>query len=219
MSKHKISVVIADDHEIFRDGLGMLLESLDTIKLIGEATNGNELLKIVKKLSPNVVLTDINMPQKDGIIATKEITINYPKTKVIALTMYDEGEQIIEMIEAGAMGYLVKNASKEEMNEAIISVHNDINYYCKQTTAKITKLISSRGLHPTRNNEKAIFKDIELEIIKHLSNGLTSKEIGNLIHLSYRTVEGYRIKIQEKMDVTNTAGIIKYALKNKLIKE
>jgi DNA-binding NarL/FixJ family response regulator len=217
MNTNKISVVIADDHELFLDGLVMLIQSLDDIELIGTASNGHELINMVKKLAPDVVLTDINMPLIDGIEATKKISAKFPKVRVVALTMYDEGEQIIEMIEAGAMGYLVKNASKEEINEAIISVYNNISYFCKQTTLKISQLVSSRGLKHSKETNNAVFKEVEKEIIRHICNGLTSKEIGVLIHLSYRTVEGYRVKIQEKMNVSNIAGIIKYALKHNLI--
>jgi DNA-binding NarL/FixJ family response regulator len=217
ITNKKIRVVIADDHEIFREGLVMLISSLEGVELLGAANDGVELMQLVKKYEPDVVLTDIKMPNKDGIEATKEILQFHPATNVIALSMYDEGEQIIEMIEAGGMGYLVKDASKKEMNEAINTVYANKNYYCKHTTSKITQLIAAKGFNPTISRDKPFFKDIELEIIKYLSDGLTSKEIGNNVNLSYRTVEGYRLKIQEKMDVNSTAGIIKYALKNKLI--
>jgi two-component system, NarL family, response regulator NreC len=217
MENNKITVIIADDHEIFRDGLSMLLQSIDNVQLLGEAKDGAELIQLVALHKPNVVLTDIKMPKIDGVEATKEIIKTYPNTSVIALTMHDDGQQIVEMIEAGAIGYLVKNASKDEMIDAIITVNEKESYYCKVTSNRITKLIARRGINPMVETDKVTFKPIELEIIQQICNGLTSKEIGNIVHLSYRTVEGYRTKIQEKMEVDNIANIIKYAFKHKLI--
>lgn len=212
-----IKVVIGDDHELYRDGLQLLLSRLDGVQLTGQATNGEELIDIVGKLRPDIVLTDIKMPVKDGIEATKHITEHYPDTGVIALTMYEDEEQIIEMLEAGAMGYLVKNAAKEEMEAAIHAVYNKQNYYCNQTTLKITKMVARSRFNPYKQRQKVFFKDTELEIIKLICEGLTSKEIASRINLSYRTVEGYRTRILEKMEVHNTASIIIYAIKNQLV--
>ncbi len=185
--------------------------------MIAQATNGQELIDAVADLRPNVVLTDIKMPIKDGIEATRHIVANNPDTGVIGLTMYEDEEQIIEMLEAGAMGYLVKNATKEEMEAAIQCVYNKQNYYCSQTTLKITKMIARSRFNPYKQREKVSFKDTELEIIKLICDGLTSKEIAAQINLSYRTIEGYRTRILEKMEVHNTASIIIYAIKHQLV--
>jgi two-component system, NarL family, response regulator NreC len=217
MKTKRIKVIIADDHEIFRDGLVMLLKSIEGIELVGEAKNGEELVNLVLKRVPDIVLTDIKMPKLDGIQAAKKILYKHSHIGIIALTMFEEGEQILEMIEAGAMGYLIKNASKEEMEDAIFTVHNNMNYYCKQTSAKIAKLIAAKGFHPNNRQERATFKEVELDIIRLICAGATSKEIGEKVVLSYRTIEGYRAKIQEKMQVENAAGIIKYAIKHNLI--
>jgi two-component system, NarL family, response regulator NreC len=212
-----ITIVAADDHEIYRDGLQLLSSTLKGIKLIGMAENGQELISLVQQLKPDVVLTDIKMPVKDGIEATRIITASFPEIGVIGLTMFEEEQQIIDMLEAGAMGYLVKNASKEEVQEAIMRVHNRQNYYCNQTTKKITWMIAKSRYNPYKRPAKIIFSEKELEVIKLICDGLTNKEIANSIKLSYRTVEGYRTRIQEKMDVHNTASIIIYAIKNQLI--
>ncbi len=212
-----ITIVAADDHEIYRDGLKVLSSTLKGIKLIGMAENGQELIELVEKLKPDVVLTDIKMPVKDGIEATRFITATFPEIGVIGLTMFEEEQQIIDMLEAGAMGYLVKNASKEEVQEAIMRVHNRQNYYCNQTTKKITRMIAKSRYNPYKKSPKIEFNEKELEVIKLICEGLTNKEIANSINLSYRTVEGYRKRIQEKMDVYNTASIIIYAIKNQLI--
>lgn len=217
MSEYPINIVIADDHEIYRDGLQLLTSTLKGIRLIGTAENGEELIGLVRNLKPDVVLTDIKMPVKDGIEATRFIVANYPDIGVIGLTMYEEEEQIIDMLEAGAMGYLVKNASKDEVQEAILSVYNKQNYYCSQTTTKITRMIAKSRFNPYKPKAKITFNDKELEIIKLICDGLTNKEIAQEINLSFRTVEGYRTRIQEKMEVHNTASIIIYAIKNQLV--
>jgi DNA-binding NarL/FixJ family response regulator len=212
-----ITIIIGDDHEIYRDGLQLLLGRLAGVQLVGQATNGQELIDLVDKLRPNVALTDIRMPEKDGIAATRYITAHYPDTGVIALTMYEEDQQVVEMLEAGAMGYLLKNASKEEMEAAIYAVYNQQHYYCSQTTARITRMISKSRFNPYQQKQKPVFKEVELDIIRLICEGLTSKDIATKINLSYRTIEGYRTRILEKMEAHNTAGIIIYSVKNQLV--
>jgi DNA-binding NarL/FixJ family response regulator len=212
-----ISIVIGDDHEIYRDGLQLLLGRLEGVQLLAQATNGQELIELTKQYKPDIVLTDIRMPTMDGIEATAHIAAHYPDTGVIALTMYEDEEPIIEMLEAGAKGYLVKNATKEEMAAAINAVYNRQNYYCSQTTLKITHMIAKSRFNPYKQKQKPSFKEVELEIIKLICEGFTSKEIANQINLSYRTIEGYRTRILEKMEVHNTASIIIYAIKNQLV--
>jgi len=212
-----IRIVTADDHEIYRDGLQLLSSTLKGIRLIGMAENGQELITLVKDLKPDVVLTDIKMPVMDGIEATRYIVSHFPEIGVIGLTMFEEEQQIIDMLEAGAMGYLVKNASKEEVQEAIMRVYSHQHYYCSQTTTKITRMIAKSRFNPYKPTARVTFSGKELEVIKLICNGLTNKEIAQEINLSYRTVEGYRIRIQEKMNVHNTASIIIYAIKNQLV--
>lgn len=195
----------------------MLSSTLKGIRLVGMAENGKELLALVKELQPDVVLTDIKMPLMDGIEATRHIVAQYPGTGVIGLTMFEEEQQIIDMLEAGARGYLVKNASKDEVQEAIMRVYHHQHYYCSQTTTKITRMIAASRYNPYKTPVKVSFSEKEREVIKLICKGLTNKEIAQQIRLSYRTVEGYRIRIQEKMDVHNTAGIIIYAIKNQLV--
>lgn len=216
--ENQINIVIADDHEIYRDGLQLLLSTLNGVNLLAMAANGDELIEKVKALRPDIVLTDIKMPGLDGVEATRYISAHFPDIGVIGLTMFEEEEQIIDMLEAGAMGYLVKNASKEEMQEAIEAVREKQHYYCRQTTAKITRMIAKSRFNPYKPTQKVSFGEKELEIIQLICEGLTSKEIAHKIHLSYRTVEGYRTRIQEKMKVHNTASIIIYAIKNQLVR-
>lgn len=208
-----INIVIADDHEIFRDGFRVMINKFPEIKILGEAENGQELLELVDQLQPDVVLTDIRMPVMDGIEATR-LLVNRPRpANIIALSMFDEDNLIIDMLEAGAKGYLLKNAHKDEIIEAIRTVNKHKTYYCNHTSAKLMQMIAKSKFFPARQKEKPSFTARETEIIRLVCQQLANKEIADKLNLSIRTIEGYREKIQEKMDVRNTAGIVVYAIR------
>src|SRR5882724_4657588 len=139
--KYNISLVIADDHEIFRDGLALMLSKQGDLSLMGQAEDGNELIEMVERLKPDLVITDIKMPRLDGIAATRLLLQKNPDIKIIALSMFDEDNLIVEMLEAGAKGYLLKNADKKEILEAIVTVYEDNIFYCKHTSARLASLI------------------------------------------------------------------------------
>jgi DNA-binding NarL/FixJ family response regulator len=211
-----IHVIIADDHEIFRDGLRMMLQKQPGISLLAEAEDGRELIEHIKRLQPDVVITDIKMPRMDGVAAARHIAEHYPTIGVIALSMFDEDDLIIDMLEAGAKGYLLKNADKNEMTDAIKAVYKDEPYYCKHTSQKLAQMVARSKFNPYRHQVRPVFTDREKEIIIYICDGLTNKEIAAKVFLSVRTVEGLRMKMLEKMNARNTAGIIIYAIKNDL---
>ncbi|MGC4100809.1 response regulator [Ferruginibacter sp.] len=213
-----IRIVLADDHEIFRDGFAGLLKKQNEIQLIGEASDGTELIAVTEKLRPDVVLTDIRMPGMDGIEATKILTQRFPQIFVIALSMFNDDNLVIDMMEAGAKGYLLKNAHKSEIIEAIKTVHKHEMYYCKQTSNKLIQLLakSNTGFHKESLRPK--FSKKEMEVISLICQEFSNSEISTQLCLSIRTIEGYRKKIQEKMMVKNTAGIVVYAIRNGLFK-
>jgi DNA-binding NarL/FixJ family response regulator len=208
-----INVAIADDHEIFRDGLKLMLETAANIKIVGEASDGRELVNIVQSQRPDVVITDIKMPIQDGVEATKQIRSRFPKTQVIALSMFDDEQLILEMLEAGAIGYLLKNSDKSEVIEAINTVHSEKSYYCKYTSGRLAKLIAYTKTNNQKKQREAEFSDREKEIIKLICEACTNKEIGEKLGLSARTVEGIRMKILDKMDVKNSIGIVIEAIR------
>ncbi|MBC7903836.1 MAG: response regulator transcription factor [Gemmatimonadaceae bacterium] len=214
-----ISLVIADDHEIFRDGLALMLSKQKHFELVGQAEDGNELMEIAAEKLPDVILTDIKMPRMDGIDATRRLLAVYPKMKFIALSMFDEENLIVEMLEAGAKGYLLKNADKTEIIEAIEQVAAGHSFYCKHTSIKLASMIVKSKFNPYRKVEPVVFSDRELEVIRLICRQDTTQQIGDKLFLSKRTVEGYRTRILEKMNVRNTAGVVIYALKNGLVKE
>ncbi len=214
-----IRLVIADDHEIFRDGLALMLSKQEAVVLTGQAGDGEELLRLVADTRPDIVLTDIKMPRLGGIAAAKILLERYPNLKIIALSMFDEEALIVEMLEAGAKGYLLKNADKREILEAILTVHEGDIFYCKHTTAKLATLIVRSKLDFHKKFQEPLFTDREKEVIRLICRQHTAQEIGNLLFLSKRTVEGYRTRILEKMEVKNTAGVVIFALKHHLISE
>jgi two-component system response regulator NreC len=211
----EIQIVMADDHEIFRDGFRLILSRAPGIKLLAEAGNGRELVELVKTHHPHVVITDIKMPIMDGIEAARAISKQWPHIGIIGLSMFDEEDLIIDMLEAGAKGYLVKNADKAEVIEAIKTVYMQQNFYCRQTSSKMAHIIG-RKFRPEEKKEKLEFSEKELEIIKLICEEYTNKEISDIVFLSVRTVEGYRQKILDKMNVKNTVGLVVYAIQHKL---
>ena len=213
-----VRVVLADDHEIFRDGFQIMLEKQEDIEFVGEAGDGMELLSLVKETMPDVVITDIKMPKLDGIEATKKLSEEFPGIGIIAFSMFDEDSLIVDMLEAGARGYLLKNATKTEIFDAIKTVYAGGSYYCNHTTGKLAKLIGKSNFKFPAKIERPSFNDKELKIIELVCRELSNKEIAAAMFLSVRTVEGYREKIVEKMEVKNTAGIVIYAIKNNLFK-
>lgn len=212
-------IVIADDHEIFRDGLSLMLSRQEGVELIGEADNGFQLIELVRKLQPDVVITDIKMPVMDGLEATRILLKEFPELKIITLSMFDEENLVVDMLEAGSKGYLQKNADKSEILEAINAVYTNNTYYCRRTTSKLASLIAKSKYSWQPKKIAVSFSDREIEIIKLICQQYTAQQIADTLFLSRRTVEGYRFKILEKMNAKNTAGVVIYALKNNIISE
>lgn len=214
----KVKVIIADDHDIYRDGLCMLLSRDSDIEVISEANNGVSLIEMCRSLTPDIVLTDLRMPIKDGIEAIKEISNTNPKIPCIALSTFDSDQLIVNALEAGASGYIIKNSQKGEIIEAIKTVMSGQPYYCQSSSQRLVKLIKNSHYNPYTNKSISNFSNKELAIIELICKEKNSKEIGEALFMSSRTVEGIRAKILEKMSVKTPAGIAIYAIKNNLIK-
>lgn len=213
-----IRIVLADDHEIFRDGFHVMLKKQTDIVLVGEAANGVDLIKVTERLQPDIVITDIKMPKLDGIEATKILTKKFPGINIIALSMFDDDNLIIDMLEAGAKGYLLKSAHKKEIIEAIKAVYKNETYYCKSTSTKLILMIGQSRFDPYKEIQKPEFTKREIDIITMICQEASNKEIASKLFLSIRTIEGYREKIQEKIKAKNAAGIVIYAIKTGIYK-
>lgn len=211
--RHDIKIILADSHELFRDGFKSLIHQCPGITLVAEALNGEHLVRLTEKHMPDVVLTEVVMPVMDGIEAAKLISKKFPHIGIIVLSTFNDIHFLKEMIAAGAKGYLKKNADKEEIINAIktVSVH-DV-YYCRDTAAKLVKLRSSRN-QSSGNNELSCK---EKQIITLICRGLLTREIAQEIFKSVRTIDGYRDQIMEKTQAKNAAALALYAIVNKII--
>lgn len=211
-----LKIIIADDHELFRDGLKLMLSALPEIEIVGEAQNGKELIELTLVQKPDVILTDIKMPFIDGIEATKKILSLNLNPSIIALSMFDENDLIIDMMNAGAKGYLLKNSDKQEIIDAITTVYYGDYYYSKATTNKLTQLIAKSKFIPGQTN-KPVFSDKEIQIIECICLGDSTKEISEKLQMSTRTIENIRQRIMDKMEAKNSSSLVAYAMKHKLV--
>ncbi len=213
----KISILIADDHMIYREGLKLMLARDPQFWLKGEVSDGKELVLKVKQLAPDVIITDIRMPYLDGIEATKRLCRTYPGTRILALSSFSEDYLIIEMLEAGALGFLVKGVVQEELAKAIRVVYTHKPYFSLEITEKISKIIAGKHSDPKRVRLISL-NEMEKQIVKLICKELTSKEIADRLSVGKRTVESYRVRIMDKIGAKSVASVITYALKAGIIR-
>jgi DNA-binding NarL/FixJ family response regulator len=213
-----ISVILADDHQIFRDGFRVLLKKIKTFKpiLVAEAENGKELVELTEKFKPDFVFTDIQMPLMDGVEATRIIKERLPKTFVIALSMFNQENLVLDMLQAGANGYLLKNTSKSETEDAIRIIQGGGVYFCPETSIHLTHTIKESKLFQNRQIGTK-FSDREIQILWHICKGFTNKEIAARLNLSSRTIESHREHILEKTGTKNSVEVAVYALKHGIV--
>jgi DNA-binding NarL/FixJ family response regulator len=214
----KIRIIIADDHDVYRDGLQLLLSKDPSIQVAGEAENGRILVEMIPEIQPDIVISDLRMPGMDGVAAISFINREHPGVKTIALSTFDSEHLIVEALEAGAVGYIIKNAQKGEIIDAIHTVYDGHPYYCRSTSLRLVKMISNSDFNPYNIKEAQMFTEKDKEIIKLICEEKSNKEIGESLFMSSRTVEGIRSRILEKMKVKTAAGIAIYAIKNSLYK-
>lgn len=211
-----IKIIIADDHEIFRDGLAFTIQDNPKYEILASCVDGNQLIAITNQLKPDIVLTDLKMPILSGVDAIRKIHKAHPEISCLALSTFDNEYMIVEALEAGAMGYITKNMPKKQLFEAIESVHRSIPYYCRTTSQKLARMIGSSFFNPYAQDRKGLFNDAEKAIIRLICEDKTCKEIADELVMSTRTVENHRSKIFRKMNVQTTAGVAIYAVKHAL---
>ena len=213
MNRPKIKVAIADDHHICIDGIISILDDEKFI-IVGNAKNGQDLIQIVNNSKPDIVFLDIQMPIMDGAQAAKIIQKEHPEVKIIALTMHAQESCITEMLDAGATGYLLKSADKTEILKAIDAILKNQIYLIREIKSDIIEKIIKRKSKTHKPKNIADLTDTEIQIIKLICDEYTSEEIGKLLFLSKRTIDGARQRIQIKVSASSTAGIVKFALEN-----
>lgn len=216
MINSEIKVFIVDDHSIFRNGLKAILEDAHDIRVIDEAESGMEFIKKLPQNKPDLVLMDIRMPEMNGMEATRRALKIFSDIKVIALSMFDNTEYLRDMIDAGAVGYLMKDVEKEILLKVIDNVcRKDAQYYTPNLLKSLTASIKTMPHKET--SESFNLSDRELEILKLIGKGYSNVEIGERLFISPRTVGGHRNSILKKLNVKNTANMISIAIENKLI--
>lgn len=212
-----ITLAIADDYKIFREGLKLCFNSHENLKVLFEADNGEELIEELSNQQPDIIIMDLNMPLLDGMEATKIIRKKYEAIKILVVTMYDNDKFIIHLMENGANGYLLKNAEPKEIIKAVYTVYEN-GYYFNDLVNKalLKKLVIKNNLKPSFNHNIEL-TEREQEVLKMICEEKTTPEIGKEIFLSPRSVEGIRQRLIEKIGVRNTAGLVMFAVKNGLV--
>jgi DNA-binding NarL/FixJ family response regulator len=209
-----INLLIADDHQLLIDGIKTALSDVEFIQVAGEVHNGNEVLNVLSASEIDVILMDINMPEMDGLDCTKLVKKSFPVVKVIALSQFDEARFVKRMVKNGASGYLLKDASKQELVQAIQTVYDGKTYFSESLSFNLinfgSKRISKTTLFPNLSER-------EIEILNFICKEYSSQEIADELYISFHTVETHRANLMVKAGVKNTAGLVRWALENELV--
>lgn len=216
-----INVMIVDDHVLYRAGVKTALSSKKDIKIIAEADNGVHLLSMLKVIQPDVILLDIQMPVMDGITALPEVKKLYPGIKIIMLTLLDDQSVITKLMELGANSYLVKTSDAEVIYEAIKTCHEQEFYFNSLTNKALLNNLRQKNVTSPFNlvHEDARLTDKEITILRLMCEEKSTREIAEAVDLSPRTIESIRDKLKAKTGTKSTAGLIMFAVKNKLLDE
>jgi len=205
-TEQPITIVLADDHELVRDGIRARISRVDTLEVIGEANNGKDALDLVATLRPKVILMDVSMPQMNGLEAATIIHNQYPKTRVLILSIYDNPEYVRGVVQAGAKGYILKDISAEEMITAIKSVANGGYYF---SSAIGPTLVGAAKSAPV--DDPYGLTEREKEVLAAIAKGQPNKEVAANLGISVRTVESHRLNLREKVGCKNAAQLYKVA--------
>jgi DNA-binding NarL/FixJ family response regulator len=216
---NKINLIIVDDHRLFRNGLKALLKELNYIESVAEASNGKEFLEYLEHHSIQMALMDINMPVMNGIDATREAVQRHPDLKIIALSMLSDEDYYLKMIDAGARGFILKDADSDELTKAIEMVISDQNYFSQDLLRNIILSLSTNTkTENTPLKEDVKFTDREIEVLGQICKGLSNQEIADALFISPRTVERHRANLFDKTGSKNSVNLVMYAIKNNLVK-
>jgi len=214
--KPGIHVLVVDDHLLFRMGIESILKKISQVSSVTHAENGKQVLKLLKKKKIDLVFMDIKMPDMDGITTTKKVSIRFPEVPVVALTSVDDRENIIQMIDAGARGYLLKSADSREVKAAIKKILDGSHYYADE----VEKNLFDRLIHKPVLDSKQSIDDVTdrlRAVLFLICYEFTTKEIADKIIVSEKTIEGYRTKLMEITNSKNIAGLVMFAVRNKIV--
>jgi two-component system, NarL family, response regulator LiaR len=211
-----IKIHIVEDHQIFRQGLKVILSDIPNVEVIAESSNGKEFLAQLSIQIPDIVFMDIKMPEMDGIKATEEGLLKYPDLKIIILSMFGDEEYIQRMIQLGISGFILKNSDKAVIEKAIQQVSTGNHYFSSEIMTVLARSIYRSSREKSTKVEVDI-SERELELLNNLSQGLSNKEIADKMFISPRTVEGYKSKLMQKTGLNNSLNLILWAIKNNIV--
>jgi DNA-binding NarL/FixJ family response regulator len=208
-----IRVVLADDHLVVRAGLKALLGASKDIEVVGEATNGRDAIALIARLAPHVAVLDLDMPQMDGLTATRELTAGRSTTRLLILTMHTEDDRLVSALEAGAAGYLVKNAADRELADAVRAVAGGDVYVQPSASLALARAVSNRSEHAEERERFERLTERERSVLVLVASGYSASEIGEQLFLSPKTVETYKHRISEKLGLTHRADYVQLCLR------
>ena len=214
----KIRILLADDHTLFRQGVKNLLNTEPDLEIVGEVSNGGEAMEKAAEVRPDVVLMDIGMPGFSSFEATRQIKKNRPECKVLFLTMYDDEDYLVEGMEVGGSGYVLKDSAAAQLLGAIRDVHHGGSYLSPRMLAQLVDDFRSRIKTSSRTPRFATLTPREKEVLKMLAEGKSVKEIAGDLNLSVKTVEAHKFNLMRKLDIHNKAQLVQYAIQKKIIK-
>lgn len=209
-------ILLADDHQIVREGLKALLETQEGLQVIGQASSGREATELARELQPDVVVMDVGMPDLNGIEATRRILSELPGTRVVALSMHSDRRFLQEMLKAGAVAYLLKDSAFEELALAVRAVASGRVYLSPQIANVVVDGYLGRSIGEANPSAFAVLTSREREVLQLIAEGKTTKQIGAALHVSVKTVETHRRQIMEKLDLRSVAELTKYAIREGL---
>lgn len=213
----KIRVLVVDDHTIVRDGICALLALSGDIEVVGEATNGNEALKMVSQLHPDVVLMDIAMPIMGGLEATRRISKDFPKTRVLVITQHDDKEYVFPVLESGASGLISKAGASSELAAGIRSVYRGDSFLSPSVAKLLVENFQSTAGERSKQDPYNQLTGREREILKLLAEGYSNQEIADMLVITPKTVEGHKTNLMSKLGIHNRVDLVKYALRKGII--
>ena len=206
-----ITVIMAEDHQMLIDGVKSFFEYDEDVNFIGTANNGEDLVKLVALKQPKLVITDIRMPRKDGIQATREIKRQFPHIKILAMTMFDQPDAIKQMLDAGATGYILKNSGIKMLSKAIITVANGETFFDPNVAFNFMNNYIDDNV-TIGKSDKVILSNREKEILGLIANGKTSKNISEILFIAKGTVDTHRKNMIRKLELSSGSELVKYAI-------
>lgn len=208
----KIRVLLAEDHTIVRKGLRSILDAEDSVEVVGEAEDGRTAVEAVEHLRPDVVLMDISMPGLNGLEATRQIKRRAPHIRVLVLTMHTNEKYILQILQAGASGYLVKQAAVEELISAIQAVHRGDAFLSPSISKKVVQRYVLQGQAMAEEDSYELLTPREREVLQLIAEGHTNRDISEILHISIKTVEVHRANLMKKLDLHSAAELTRYAI-------